>query len=206
MSVTACQLAMDQCDDRLCAEIATGLVRVARERGTLTVLPFALNCAATHRLFGGEFGVAEELIADVPIEALDEMVILSVEGGHVAAMCRLLDAGARVDRDPAGREIPLGHACWRGRVEMARELVARGATLTFRDGGSALGAALHGSRHCHDPEGGPSMRTLDEIPAAPYAEIVRRLLAAGAPVPDRIGENGPRATTLIADLGIDLPA
>jgi len=89
---------------------------------------------------------------------------------------------------------------------MTRELVESGAALQFRDGGSAIGAALHGSRHCHDPEGGPSMRTVDEIPKEPYAEIVRILLAAGAAVPERIGEHGPRATTLMAELGIDLPA
>jgi hypothetical protein len=49
------------------------------------------------------------------------------------------------------------------------------------------------------------MRTLDEIPTEPYAEIVRMLLAAGAIVPERIGENGPRALMLIAELGIDPP-
>jgi len=82
---------------------------------------------------------------------------------------------------------------------------ARGAALTFRDGGSAIGAALHGSRHCHDPEGGPTMRTIDEIPTEPYAEIVRILLAAGATVPDRIGDNGARGTMLVAELGVDPP-
>jgi ankyrin repeat protein len=140
------------------------------------------------------------------LATLDEMVMGAVEGGHLDAMLRLLDAGARVDGDPESEEIPLGHACWRGRVQMTRELVARGAALTFRDGGSAIGAALHGSRHCHHPEGGPSMATIDEIPQEPYAEIVRLLLAAGAPVPERIGEHGGRATTLIAELGIDPPA
>jgi hypothetical protein len=90
-------------------------------------------------------------------------------------------------------------------VQIARELVQRGADLSFRDGGSAIGAALPGLRHCHDPEGGPTMRTNDEIPAQPYAEIVRVLLAAGATVPDRIGDDGPRATMLIAELGIDPP-
>ena len=137
---------------------------------------------------------------------LDEMVMMSVQGGHLEAMRRLLDAGARIDGDPDGEEIPLGHACWRGRVQMTRELVRRGAALEFRDGGSAIGAALHGSRHCQEPEGGPSMQTVDEIPKEPYAEIVRILLAAGATVPERIGEHGARATMLIAELGVDPPA
>ena len=110
--------------------------------------------------------------------------MMSIQGGHLESMRRLLVAGGRIDGDPDGEEIPLGHACWRGRVEMTRDLVQRGAALTFRDGGSAIGAALHGSRHCHDPEGGPTMRTIDEIPTEPFAEIVRILLAAGATVPN----------------------
>jgi hypothetical protein len=131
---------------------------------------------------------------------------MSIQGGHLEAMRRLLDVGARIDGNPDSEEIPLGDAGWRGRVQMARELIERGAALTFRDGGSAIGAALHGSRHCHDPEGGPTMRTADEIPKQPYAEIVRMLLAAGAIVPDRVGDDGPRAIMLIAELGIDPPA
>ena len=50
---------------------------------------------------------------------------------------------------------------------MTTELVDRGAALAFRDGGSAIGAALHGSRHCQHPEGGPSMAIIDEIPRSP---------------------------------------
>jgi hypothetical protein len=47
------------------------------------------------------------------------------------------------------------------------------------------------------------MRPADEIPRQPYAEIVRELLAAGASVPDRVGEDGVSAATLVAALGID---
>jgi hypothetical protein len=119
---------------------------------------------------------------------------------------RLLDAGARVDGDPDSDDVPLGQACWRGRVQMTRELVSRGAALTFRDGGSAMGAALHGSRHCNDPEGGPTMQIVDEIPKEPYAEIVRLLLAAGAAVPQKVGDAGERGTMLLAELGVDPPA
>ncbi|HTU88118.1 MAG TPA: hypothetical protein VMF57_21235 [Solirubrobacteraceae bacterium] len=153
-------------------------------------------------LSGGRDALAER----VPTSVLDEMVMASVQGGHLEAMRRLLDAGARIDGDPDTEEIPMGHACWRGRVRMTRELLERGAALEFRDGGSAIGAALHGSRHCHDPEGGPSMRTVDEVPREPYREIVQLLLTAGAPVPARIGEHGPRATMLMAELGVDPPA
>jgi ankyrin repeat protein len=142
----------------------------------------------------------------VTISLLDEMLMLSIQGGHLEAMRRLLDAGGRLDGDPDSDEVPLGHACWRGRVQMTRELVQRGAALVFRNGGSAMGAALHGSRHCSQPEGGPSMQPIDEIPQEPYAEIVRILLEANAPIPARVGEKGIRATSLIAELGIDPPA
>jgi hypothetical protein len=89
---------------------------------------------------------------------------------------------------------------------MTRELVDRGAALTFPGGRSAIGAALYGSRNCSEPEGGPSMRTVDEIPKEPYAEIVRILLAAGATVPERMGKNGARGTMLLAELGVEPPA
>jgi ankyrin repeat protein len=136
----------------------------------------------------------------------DRMILLSIETGNLDPMRRLLDAGARLNGNPDGGPAPLSHACWRGRVQAVQELIRRGAALEFPDGGSAIGAALHGATHCHDPAGGATMRTLDEIPKAPYADIVRILLAAGARVPDRIDEQGRRAVMLMADLGIQLPA
>ena len=60
----ACQLAMDLWNDGACAAIASGLTDVARDRGALAVLPFALNYSAAHRLFAGEFDVAEQLVAE----------------------------------------------------------------------------------------------------------------------------------------------
>jgi ankyrin repeat protein len=134
-------------------------------------------------LLWGEFGVVEVLRRrgaepagrpEVSIALADEIVSLAIQGGHLAALRELLDDGARIDGDPDTDEVPLGQACWRGRVEMVRELVERGAALNFRGGGSALGAASHGSSHCHH-EGGPTMGTLDEIPQAPYTEITRYL-------------------------------
>ena len=52
-------------DDDACEAIASGLGRVARESGGLTILPLALNYSAAHQLFLGEFGVAEQLIREV---------------------------------------------------------------------------------------------------------------------------------------------
>jgi len=60
----ACQLAMDVWDDGACEAIASGLGQVARESGGLTILPFALNYCAAHRLFLGEFTVAEQLVQE----------------------------------------------------------------------------------------------------------------------------------------------
>ena len=61
----ACQLAMDFWDDDACAAICTGLGRVARESGGLTILPLALNYSAAHQLHLGEFGIAEQLMREV---------------------------------------------------------------------------------------------------------------------------------------------
>lgn len=175
---------------------------VLRERGADTAAVTDKDRAIGAHLSGRERRVP----AGIGLSMLDEMLMLSIQGGQLDAMRRICDAGARIDGDPDGDEIPLGQTCWRRRVTMTRELVERGAALAFRDGGSAIGAALHGSRHCHEPEGGPTMRPIDEIPQEPYAEIVRILLDAGATVPDRIGEHGTRAAELIAELGIDPPA
>ncbi|MEV0622319.1 hypothetical protein AB0I81_54010 [Nonomuraea sp. NPDC050404] len=48
--------------ERVRVAIAGGLAEAARERGALTVLPFALNYSAAHQLFAGHFDIAEQLI------------------------------------------------------------------------------------------------------------------------------------------------
>ena len=176
-----------------------GVAQLLRDRGA-----DAAAVTAEDRAIGAYLsGEARGAPADIAVSMLDEMVILCIQQGDLDALRRLLDAGARVDGDPNSEEVPLGHACWRHRVQITRELLMRGAALEFHDGGSAIGATLHGSRHCHHPEGGPTMQTLDEIPKAPYAEIARLLLAAGAEVPKSVGENGPSGITLLAELGVD---
>ncbi|HWF53264.1 MAG TPA: ankyrin repeat domain-containing protein [Solirubrobacteraceae bacterium] len=137
-------------------------------------------------------------------ENLDGMLDTVIAAGDVQAVRRLLDAGAHLDRGPRAEGTPLGEACWRGRPEVVKELIARGAPLTFDNGGSAVGAALHGSRHCTDPEGGPTMRTIEEVDKPPYAEVLRILLAAGAPLPERLVD-GTTTATLFAELGVDPP-
>jgi ankyrin repeat protein len=124
--------------------------------------------------------------------------------GDVDAVRRLLAAGASVDGSPEFEIRPLGQAAWRGHADVVRELVARGAELGWPDG-SAIGAALHGSLHCHDAEGGPTMRTVDEIDHGDYPEVVRILLDAGAPVPERLRDPGLDVAALLARLGISDP-
>jgi ankyrin repeat protein len=179
-----------------------GVAELLRERGADQTSVTTEDRAVGSYLSGADAGPPR----NVNLSLLDEMLIVAIHGGHLDAVRRLLDAGARVDGDPETEDIPLGQACWRGRVQMTRELVERGAALTFRHGGSAMGATLHGSRHCNDPEGGPTMQIVDQIPKEPYAEIVQVLLAAGAAVPEKLGDNGERGTTLLAELGIDPPA
>ncbi|HEY5431462.1 MAG TPA: hypothetical protein VIK04_20270, partial [Solirubrobacteraceae bacterium] len=119
------------------------------------------------------------------------------------AVIHLLDAGALVDGAPGDEHPPVGHAAWRGHAAIVRELIVRGARLTFDGGGSALGAAFHGSRHCQHPEGGETMQTIDEVPQARYAKVVKLLLDAGAPVPRRLWDGAPSPATFIAELGLE---
>jgi ankyrin repeat protein len=133
------------------------------------------------------------------VATLDAMLLMAVEGGHTATATRLLDAGAHVDGTPGGAEVPLGQAAWRRYPAIVSALVRRGARLQF-DGGSAIGAALHGSGHCQHPEGGPTMQTVGEIPQAPYAEILRTLLDAGARVPERLWDGAPPPARWIEEI------
>ena len=142
---------------------------------------------------------ASQVRAALGPEELRELLDMACQGGHADAAARLLDAGAPCD-GANSIDAPLGQACWRAYAEIAAALLGHGAATTFPSGGTALGAALHGSRNCHDPEGGPTMQTIDEIPREPYRRVVEMLLAAGAPIPDEV--EGVSSTELLADLGI----
>ena len=51
-------------------------------------------------------GANSSAAAETSLSSLDEMLMLAIEGGHLEAMRRLLDAGARVDGNPDSEEIP----------------------------------------------------------------------------------------------------
>jgi ankyrin repeat protein len=136
-----------------------------------------------------------------PAELLD----WAAHRGDAATVARLLDAGADVR---GAADMPaLGQATWRGHADVVRVLVDQGAPLVWDDG-SAIGAALHGSLHCHEAEAGPTMRTDDEVAHGDYAGVLRILLDAGAPVPKRLWDADVSAEDLIARLGVvwDRPA
>jgi ankyrin repeat protein len=130
-----------------------------------------------------------------PPELLDR----AATDGDVVAVRRLLAAGAAVDGTPDLN--PLSQATWRGHAEVVRELVAQGARLEWEDG-SPIGATLHGSLHCYDAEGGPTMHLVDEIDHGDYPEVLRILVAAGAAIPDQLWEPDLDATAMLVGLGV----
>jgi hypothetical protein len=62
--LVACELALERWEADVCEVIASDVGRVARESGDLRILPFALSHSAAHRLYLGEFGVAEQFLEE----------------------------------------------------------------------------------------------------------------------------------------------
>lgn len=122
----------------------------------------------------GEFVCGGSAPSRADTATLDEMLMIALQQGDAPVVERLLEAGASVNGAPAGEEVPIGHAAWRGYPALVSLLVGRDARLDFPDGGGAIGAALLGSRHCNHPEGGPTMQTVAEIPQAPMLRSCAR--------------------------------
>ena len=59
-----CLTAMDLFDYESGTELAEKKAQIARETGAVAALPWALNYLAVHRMFGGEFGEAAQLIQE----------------------------------------------------------------------------------------------------------------------------------------------
>jgi DNA-binding CsgD family transcriptional regulator len=142
----ACQLAMDLWNDGACENIATGLSVVARERGALTVLPFALNYSAAHQLFAGRFDVAEQLIAEADR-------ITAATGNVPIADFSVLLAAWRGDRDTtlALRAAIIPQAISRG--EGFAVEAAEWAAATLHIGKGEYTDAVNAARRAYDPDG-----------------------------------------------------
>ncbi len=155
--------------------IGAGVPLDVRDRHGLTALELARrwgdgDVVALLADAGAEVAPEAPRSSEAELALLDAMVIAAVTRGALEDVRHLLDAGARVDGDPETGETPMGQACWRGRVAVVAELLARGARTRWSDG-SAIGATRHGAAHCNDPEGGPTMATQEEIDLGPYHEI-----------------------------------
>ena len=142
----ACQLAMDLWNDAACANIAGGLSVVARERGALTVLPFALNYSAAHQLFAGRFDLAEQLVN----EATD---ITTATGNVAIADFSVLLAAWRGDREKTSqlRAAVIPDATARG--EGFAVQVAEWAAATLHVGKGEYAEAATAARRAYDPDG-----------------------------------------------------
>ncbi|MFI9557375.1 AAA family ATPase [Nonomuraea endophytica] len=142
----ACQLAMDVWDDGACAAMAGGLAEVARERGMLTVLPFALNYSAAHQLFDGRFDLAQRLLQEA------DSITRATRNVAVADFSILL-AAWRGDRDRTlgMRERILTDATARG--EGFAVEAAEWAAATLYLGYGEYGAAAEAARRAYEPEG-----------------------------------------------------
>jgi ankyrin repeat protein len=124
--------------------------------------------------------------------------------GDKAAVSRLLAAGAAVNGTQDAERPPLAQAAWRGHNEVVELLVAHGAKLLWGEGGSGVGAALHGARNCHHAEAGSTMQTEEEITHGDYGEVLRVLMVAGAPIPETLWDSFD-VEGEFARLGAELP-
>jgi DNA-binding CsgD family transcriptional regulator len=142
----ACQLAMDLWNDTACANIASGLSVVARERAALTVLPLALNYSAAHQIFEGKFDMAEQLVD----EAAD--ITTATRNVPIADFSVLL-AAWRGDRDKTYqlRAAVIPDATARG--EGSAVEVAEWAAATLHIGKGEYADAVTAAQRAYDPDG-----------------------------------------------------
>ncbi len=123
--------------------------------------------------------VARALLAEHPglIERLHpwERTLLpeQAQRGALASVRLMLALGWPVDVPGPWQASALNQAAFRGDAAMVALLLRHGARWSEKNGygGTALGSCLHAG--CHEP-----------VPGGDYAEVLRLLLADGAPPPD----------------------
>ncbi|MER6514974.1 AAA family ATPase [Nonomuraea sp. NPDC001636] len=142
----ACQLAMDVWDDDACAAMAGGLAEVARERGMLAVLPFALNYSAAHQLFAGRFDLAQQLLQEA------DSITQATRNVAIADFSILL-AAWRGDRERTlgMRDQIIAAATARGEGFVVEAVEWAAATLHL--GYGEYGAAAEAARRAAEPDG-----------------------------------------------------
>ena len=174
----ACQLALELWDDAGCEEIASGLRRVARESGRLTVLPFALNYSVARQLFLGRFWVAEHMLAEAEAITAATRVVPIPDYWVLLAAWR----GDR-ERTYALRTAVIDAATERGEG-MAIELAER-ATAAVHNGLGEYAEAMAAAERAYEHAGlWPAVRVLPELIEAavhngdrPAAELAFERLA-----------------------------
>jgi DNA-binding CsgD family transcriptional regulator len=115
----ACRLAQDLWDDELWYELATRGLRVARDTGTLRVLPIAATYRASLHVHAGAFGAASSLIeeSDAIIQATGmaplkfASLMLAAWRGNEAEGLELIEAG-RLEATARGEGMGLGVLEW----------------------------------------------------------------------------------------------
>ena len=122
------------------------LSAVARERGALTVLPFALNYSAAHQLFAGRFDVAEQLVDEA------DRIIAATSSVPIAAS-QLLIAAWRGDSDKTHqlRAAIIPDATSRG--EGFAVGAAEWAAATLHVGKGEYADAVTAAQRAYDPDG-----------------------------------------------------
>ncbi|MEQ7126797.1 ankyrin repeat domain-containing protein [Actinopolymorpha sp. B11F2] len=131
----------------------------------------------------------------------------AAQANNVSLLRQLLAAGAHVDAAPDGVMTALQRAAWCGQADAVELLLAAGADPAAVDStyhSNSVQMACHGSENCHDPHGGPSMRTVEEVRHGDYPRTVELLLDAGAPVPEQaLGSDAVRAVLVARGAAAD---
>src|SRR5262245_24162612 len=140
----ACRLAQDLWDDELWYVLATRGLRVARDTGTLSMLPIAATYRASLHVHAGAFGAASSLIeeADTTTQATEmaplkyASLMLAAWRGNEADGLELIEAG-RLEATARGEGMGLGV------IEWATALLYNGCGRYAE----ALAAAQRGCEH-----------------------------------------------------------
>ncbi len=121
----------------------------------------------------------------------------AAELGYLEVLRNLIDAGLDVNATGGSGDTGLHWACWYGRVDVVKLLLAHGADVHAREsthGGIPLGWAVYGSQHCRLVDGSYSNPTAD------YPTAVRLLLEAGSALtPEDFGDASDDVAAVLAE-------